>query len=472
MAGTQPDTLELARFREKWKAEVQSRKKAADDSSTQSGSSPPARVHPLAFAPKHLDSKLERGSAGAVSIGKVHANMTAPSETLLSALQAYRDAIQREQNGELDDALVLYRQAFRMDPHVDRAYSREEKLAAVLASQQPLAMTRKEGTDTLTKDFSTSLKVSVSTGSTNKQITVTGILAHIISNFRSDLTFMQEDEKQPLWLRLLPDELLVSILRRLDITSIERFALSCRKARILSLDATIWRELVVATYKPPQISQTDLLTNLMERYKYNYRHLYIEQPRIRLDGVYIAICHYVRAGLSENHWVNISHLITYNRFLRFFSNGLVLSLLANGEMSPQQVIPLLKPTLRMKGLHIGTWQLLGSAVQLNLVDANGVLPASLPPSFAPLLSLLDSLESEVQHSRKHVSHNHAHVAAEQRTQYMFSMILELRSRPLGRWNRLDIASYDSVNLETGDTLPVALKNERPFWFSRVRSYHA
>jgi F-box protein 9 len=31
-------------------------------------------------------------------------------------------------------------------------------------------------------------------------------------------------------------------------------------------------------------------------------------------------------------------------------------------------------------------------------------------------------------------------------------------------------TYDSVNLETGDTSPVALKNERPFWFSKVRSY--
>jgi F-box protein 9 len=33
---------------------------------------------------------------------------------------------------------------------------------------------------------------------------------------------------------------------------------------------------------------------------------------------------------------------------RFFPNGQVLSLLANEELDPQQVIPLLKPTLRMK----------------------------------------------------------------------------------------------------------------------------
>lgn len=50
------------------------------------------------------------------------------------------------------------------------------------------------------------------------------------------------------------------------------------------------------------------------------------------------------------------------------------------------------------------------------------------------------------------------------------MSLELRSKPLGRWNRLDIQSYDTLNLETGDVTPVALKHERPFWFSKVRSY--
>ena len=54
--------------------------------------------------------------------------------------------------------------------------------------------------------------------------------------------------------------------------------------------------------------------------------------------------------------------------------------------------------------------------------------------------------------------------------YSFQMILDLRSRPLGRWNRLDLRTYDSVHLESGEATPLALKNERPFWFSKVRSY--
>ena len=54
--------------------------------------------------------------------------------------------------------------------------------------------------------------------------------------------------------------------------------------------------------------------------------------------------------------------------------------------------------------------------------------------------------------------------------YSFQMILELRSRPLGRWNRLDFRTYDSVHIGSGEATPLALKNERAFWFSKVRSY--
>ncbi|KAF8630167.1 hypothetical protein AX15_003112 [Amanita polypyramis BW_CC] len=462
----EPDTVELARFREQWKAEVLRKKDAVTASAgttAQTAPSDPARVHPTALTATQKDLGPQRVTLS----GKVHENTVVPSQNILSALQVYRNAICCEQNGELEGALLLYRQAFRMDPHVDRAYSREEKLAFVLASQQPPTRKDVAMVDTLVKDFSS----SVSIGASKHAIAA---LTHIISKFPSDIIFMQEDEKQPLWLGLLPDELLVFVLRRLDVASIERFALVCRKARMLTLDATLWRELVIAAYKPPQLSQTVTLTANMERFGYNYRRMYIEQPRVRSDGVYIAICHYVRPGLSENHWVNISHLITYHRYLRFFPNGMVLSLLTNEEMKPQQIIPLLKPTLRMKGLFFGAWKLMGNTIHLDLVDAGERLHASLPPS---LLSLLERLEvPEAPHAHRHASHgsyghtNHTSIVAEQRSRYMFVMRLDLRSRPLGRWNRLDIESYNSVNLGTGDTAPFSLNHERPFWFSKVRSY--
>ncbi|KAM6497125.1 hypothetical protein JOM56_007598 [Amanita muscaria] len=486
---SEPDTVELARFREQWKAEVRKRKNPSDFIASASSSNDQPRPSPVSPTVLATTQKLEYPSPKHVSLpteaipsGKVHENTTVPSNNLRSALQVYSEAIQREQNGDLEDALQLYRQAFRMDSHVDRAYAREEKLAIALASQSPLPKRESvvDQADAQSKNVSSSVIISK-----GKQVIAASILVQIISAFPPDVRFEPEEEQQPMWLRILPDELLVFVLRQLDITSIERFALICRKARLLSLDATLWRELVVTTYKPPQITQTDDLVNLLDRYTFNHRRMFIEHPRIRLDGVYIAICHYVRPGLSENHWVNISHLVTYHRYLRFFSDGAVLSLLTNEEMNPQQVIPLLKPTLRMKvtftppllfvkvdvhqGLYVGTWELLDNAVHLNLVDANERLPESLSPSFSPLVSVFERLGvSDVPHSHKQATLHNA--VNSQRTRYMFNMRLDLRSRPLGRWNRLDIESYNSIRLESGDMTPVALKHERPFWFSKVRSY--
>jgi F-box protein 9 len=52
------------------------------------------------------------------------------------------------------------------------------------------------------------------------------------------------------------------------------------------------------------------------------------------------------------------------------------------------------------------------------------------------------------------------------------MELVLRSRPLGRWNKLEMAAYDSIDLETGNISSLGLKHERPFWFSKVKSFPA
>jgi hypothetical protein len=47
------------------------------------------------------------------------------------------------------------------------------------------------------------------------------------------------------------------------------------------------------TYKPPQIPHGLSSDTLADEYTSDYRRVYIEHPRLRLDGVYIAICHYV-----------------------------------------------------------------------------------------------------------------------------------------------------------------------------------
>ncbi|GLB41944.1 putative F-Box protein [Lyophyllum shimeji] len=451
---------ELARFRAEWIAELQSRKAAAGkvtaSAESTSAESPPGKGKTAAKSPGQTHpGSLTPTIAGippalATFTPSAHLAESSLPRKLASALSIYHRAVEHEQSGELDDALVLYRQAFRMDAHVDRIYHREEMLASIAeAQQQPIQTVTPVVPEASVEELATKVQHSLAVKPRDgaAAVRVTGTLATLIEKFPSDLSFQPEVEEEPVHLHKLADELLIMILRKLDPTSVERFASVSRKARILTLESALWRNFVKATYKPPQVPDIAVVTSALERCLFDYRRVYIEQPRVRLDGVYIATCHYVRAGLSENSWVNISHLITYHRYLRFFSNGQVLSLLANEEHPPQQIIPLLKPTLRMKGFYIGTWQLSGTTIYLsNLMDASGRFP--LPTDEKP------------------------QAAAEpgDGARYTFGMTLSLASRPLGRWNKLHIEAYNSVNLETGDINPVALKHERPFWFSKVRSY--
>ncbi|SRR6266702_4374016 len=70
---------------------------------------------------------------------------------------------------------------------------------------------------------------------------VSGVLTRIVADFPEVPSFEPEDEKAPLFLQRLPDELLVHILRYLGTTAIERFACVSRKARVITLDPAIWR---------------------------------------------------------------------------------------------------------------------------------------------------------------------------------------------------------------------------------------
>ena len=194
----------------------------------------------------------------------------------------------------------------------------------------------------------------------------------------------------------------------------------------------IIRDFVALGYKPPQIPYPEAILDLVKTYGVDFRRLYIETPRVRLDGVYIAACKYLRPGLSENAWIIVTHEILYHRYLRFFSDGTVLSLLTSDPTPPREIIPILNPSLRMKGLSLGLWELHDSIVYItSLTDPTG--SSTLP--------------------------------------YVFQVTLQLNSRPLGRWNRLSILAYDSVHVESGEMIPVSINREKTqFMFSKVKSY--
>jgi F-box protein 9 len=60
------------------------------------------------------------------------------------------------------------------------------------------------------------------------------------------------------------------------------------------------------TYKPPQIPHGLALETVADEYLSDYRRVYIEHPRLRLDGVYIAVCHYVCVHCSHDIFSDIN----------------------------------------------------------------------------------------------------------------------------------------------------------------------
>jgi len=334
------ETDELRDFRESWKREVQERRWQQQSLQDSAGT---ATVPP--------EQTLTSGTTGDPQRSGV-------VRLRDDALEVYTGAVKHEQAGQLDEALRLYRQAFRMDSNVDRAYYLREKRASRTSEATTPTATRSEqngekeagifvrsGSDAPTP---WAVHANNTSAHHHPEPQISGLLAEILAGFPMPLSFEPEDEKAPSPLQRLPDELLVYIISYLGVAAIERFARVSRKARMITLDATIWRSdfllplfpnpqhrstmfpnlflfptafsarchrwtkqilivhlfhrgFVEAVYKPPQISPDEVLDDIVEEHSSDYRRVYIERPRVRLDGVYIAVCHYMYLPVKDVH---------------------------------------------------------------------------------------------------------------------------------------------------------------------------
>lgn len=73
----------------------------------------------------------------------------------------------------------------------------------------------------------------------------------------------------------------------------------------------------------------------------SWRQMYLERPRLNLDGVYISKTTYAREGeRSLDNFYKPWHLVEFYRYLRFLTNGTVLFLTSPDE--PKIVVSKLK----------------------------------------------------------------------------------------------------------------------------------
>ena len=206
-----------------------------------------------------------------------------------------------------------------------------------------------------------------------------------------------------------------------------------------------------------------------------WQNMFRSRPRIRFNGCYISTVNYIRSGqmsTNQSTWGgSLVHIVTYYRYLRFFRDGTAISLLTTEE--PGDVVHHL--TRDLLQLHRGETAASGGhaqrAQQHHAHLPSAVMHLALRGRWR-LSSALDhpdatnprDQEGDLFIETEGVGHK-----------YMYRMDLSLRnpgSTKQGRNRRLFWRGFWSHNRLTDDWAEFTLKNEKPFFFSRVKSYGA
>lgn len=235
------------------------------------------------------------------------------------------------------------------------------------------------------------------------------------------------------------------VLGGCDWQTLEIVGRTCWKLRLLTRSPALWKLIVHETYFPPILDTAiQPLEPLYLRHDLDWRTVFVNQPRVRLNGCYIAACHYARPGMSEESaWIRVVHVVEFYRSIRFLPDGRALSLLTTD--APADTVRKLEPSLartRTKGFATGKWEVFPDGLSDDVAEDRPL---------GPKIVIEDLRDSHMQ-------------------KYAFRMVFALKSTQRGKWNKLDLLEYHSVNLGNGEVLPLPQKHSRPFYFSRVLAY--
>ncbi|KAJ9100978.1 hypothetical protein QFC19_005374 [Naganishia cerealis] len=292
-------------------------------------SKPASTTKPLSPKLKHAQPAMARTSLVKDPILTLN--------TTKRAVEAYSQAVDLESSGQLNEALHLYRKAYKLDDRVEKAYNsavvkEEERNQAVVediqvvdpgmtvtATPPPLEPYVFRTHTQLAPDYHSPARTPGRSGDTTEDVHAewTDPLTRIINKFEEDLytvDFIPEEEKWPVLLARLPDEVVENIVFFLDVQSLERFALTCKKARLVTRAAPVWRCVPVLLgdtiagnsyivvkirylceriYRPPLLPLETKPVDLAIRHGFDWRSTFLEERRLRYDGLYISVCHYM-----------------------------------------------------------------------------------------------------------------------------------------------------------------------------------
>ncbi|TKA80217.1 hypothetical protein B0A55_04160 [Friedmanniomyces simplex] len=532
MSNAAPGTeAELEAFRQRWREEVSARNKRPDVAERTPHAVPaeqrrkPAQpLPPIAEAstarrkdaidyseevePKvyhDLPDKEEQLKLGVEGQDHDRNAVREPS----SALEHYEHAVEKETTGQLGDSITHYRKAFKLDSGVQEAYKRKHFPPSAFVKPKPANPNPSGAAVSVPGTAHHSLHGSASAlPSTLKQ------LVEEFATLRIEPPPPATEGSPPerSLLGELPEEILTQILRNAaikDVASLGRLARVCKRLAYLVLtEEAVWKRVAIGpefgfaamhydfvcdvegfpteandeiarylgayedvpdddlpavilpTPEDRALAFSALTEHLLHTtYASSWRQLFRSRPRLRFNGCYISTVNYTRAGATSTNtltWGTPVHVVTYFRYLRFFRDGTAISLLTTAE--PADVVHhLLKENLHAH--HHRQDSMLPSAVMKDALRGRWRLsgPAS---SVKDLMTGGGEVEGEV------------HVETEGVVpKYTYRMHFALSQAGKGaRNNKLAWKGFWSHNRLTEDCAVFTLKNDRAFYFSRVRSY--
>jgi len=304
---------------------------------------------------------------------------------------------------------------------------------------------------------------------------------------------VEGDAALPSPLAELPEEILVHIFQELaiiDVASFVRLAQVCKKmAYLVASEEQIWKRICLGSevgfgamhyewqrevlgeplkediaeldddyeeVEPPLSKEAVTETLFHAGYSASWHRMFRLRPRIRFNGCYISTVNYMRPGqasINQVTWNSPVHIVTYYRYLRFFRDGTVISLLTTTE--PADVVHHL--TKELQEAHRGGASAhLPSSVMQNALRGRWRLSSAVDNPDADLKDAEGDVLIETEGARSH---------------YMYRMKLSLRSAGKGaRNNKLAWQGFWNYNLLTDDSGEFTMRNYKPFFWSRVKSY--
>ncbi|CAG4946115.1 unnamed protein product [Colias eurytheme] len=249
----------------------------------------------------------------------------------------------------------------------------------------------------------------------------------------------------------LPYEVVQLILRwvvsaDLDAGSLERVSSVCRGLYVCAREPDVWRAMCVRTWG------IECGTPRTHGFP-NWREMFIDRPRLNLNGCYISKTTYLRHGENsfQDQFYRPWYLVDYYRYLRFFPEGLVLSWTTADE--PAQCVGHLKYRTPKHSLGIvaGHYRLVGDKVVVVIKKTNSGKKVNQPAY------------SRFKSRRKEAPDVHEQI---------FHMEFELRSARSRRNAVLSWLHYAVRARAQWSTLELAAGKFPPLCFSRVRNYTA